>query len=138
MKTKILLLTTLMLLASIPCRAITITYSDGNDIITVQELPHTYDFTIDGIHVDLGILHKQFSILGIPIWNYGDEKYVLFHENEKSYTYYDLDFEEICTLHELFDVPITPTIPFWDKLGGKILVIIIIIMFILVATDNLG
>ena len=125
----------IMTMASIPCKArhIPLLFDYGTDIVKIQELPQTSDFDIDYHHVDLGIYHGQFSIFGIPIWNYGDEKYVLYRKNSSNdYTYYELDFEEIYTLHELFDIPLTPKLPFWDKYGVKLLVILIIMTIIII------
>ena len=96
-----------------------IIYSDGEKIERVKKLPD--DATINDEHVNLGVMYKQFSIFWIPMWNYGETKYVLI--NDKKNTYYDLDEEDIELIRTEFNVkiPNKPTIGFWNKIGGKII-----------------
>jgi len=96
-----------------------IIYSNGEKIEVVKQLPDSA--IIDGTHVNLGVMYKQFSIFWIPMWNYGDTKFVLV--NDKKDTYYDLDKENIETLKTEFNVnvPDNPAIGFWNKIGGKII-----------------
>jgi hypothetical protein len=110
----------LFLTAKTASADVVIFYSNGEKLEVVSKLPA--DAVIDGSHVNLGVMYKQFAIFWIPMWNYGDVKYVLI--NDKKDTYYDLDEEvTIAMLKEEFDlnVPDVPTIGFWNKIGGKII-----------------
>ena len=106
-----------------------IIYSNGEKIETVKELPDS--IVIDNSHVNLGVMYKQFSIFWIPMWNYGETKYVFV--NDKKDTYYDLSAEDIQTLKTEFnmDIPENPTIGFWNKTGGKLVWIALIIIAII-------
>jgi len=96
-----------------------IIYSNGEKIEVVKKLPA--DATIDGTHFNLGVMYDQFSIFWVPIWNYGEIKYVLI--NDKEDTYYDITEEDIEILKTDFDVdiPEKPSIGFWNKIGGKLI-----------------
>ena len=105
-----------------------IIYSNGEKIEVVKKLPD--DATINDEHVNLGIMYKQFSILWIPMWNYGETKYVFI--NDKKNTYYDFGAEDKELLKTNFDVdvPEAPTIGFWNKIGGKIIWGILLLVII--------
>ena len=106
-----------------------IIYSTGEKIETVKQLPDSA--IINDEHVNLGVMYKQFSIFWIPMWNYGETKYVFL--NDKKNTYYDLEAEDIQSLKTVFnvEVPQAPTIGFWNKTGGKIIwgIVILVVVF---------
>ena len=101
-----------------------IIYSNGEKIEVIKKLPA--DATIDDTHVNLGVMYDQFSIFWVPIWNYGETKYVFI--NDKENTYYDVTAEDIEILKTDFDVniPEKPSIGFWNKTGGKLILGIVI------------
>ena len=101
-----------------------IIYSNGQKIEVANKLPE--EAVIGNEHVNLGVMYDQFSIFWIPIWNYGETKYVLI--NDKEDKYYDLTSEEIELLKESFDIKISekPSISFWNKIGGKLIWIVLI------------
>jgi hypothetical protein len=106
-----------------------IVYSNGEKMEEIAKLPD--DAVVDnGEHVNLCVMYEQFSIFWIPMWNYGETKYVLL--NDKKDTYYDLSEEGIEMLKTDFniDVPEKPTIGFWNKIGGKLIWIAVIVVII--------
>lgn len=114
---------------------IPIIYSDGEDVEKILNLPLRDEFYIqaaDGkfYHGNLGVLHKQFSIFGIPLFNYGTKRYVLYTDQKNGkydYTYADLTQSDIVYLQREFGgIPSTPELPFWDAWGGKLLVLLLI------------
>ena len=105
-------------------------YSSGEKIELIQKLPA--DITVnEDEHVNLGVMYKQFSIFWIPMWNYGETKYVLI--NDKKDTYYDPMEEDIEMLKTEYNVniPEKPAIGFWNRIGGKIIwgVIILTVVY---------
>ena len=102
-----------------------IIYSNGEKIEVAKKLPK--DVIINNEHVNLGVMYEQFAIFWIPMWNYGEVKHVLI--NDKENTYYDLDEEGVKALKDEFnvEVPKKASIGFWNKIGGKIVWLIIII-----------
>ena len=94
-------------------------YSTGNKIETVKQLPKGE--ILEDQQINLGVMYDQFAIFWIPVWNYGETKYVL--TNVKEDTYEDLSAEEIEILKTAFnlDIPEKPTIGFWNKIGGKLI-----------------
>ncbi len=127
-----LVLATLFVMAfSVNAKGI-IFYSTGDHVVKVLDLPKDNDlFALEGddgemVHLDLGIMHSQFSLMWIPVFNYGEEKYVLYKESRNTINYVDLDEDELKVLHALYDFPETPSMPFWHKIGGKLVWILII------------
>lgn len=112
-------------------------YSNGDKIDLFQQLPD--EITVNSEHVNLGVMYKQFSLFWIPMWNYGETKYVLI--NDKENTYYDIEPEEIETLKSGYDIPIPekPTMNFWNKIGGKIIwtaLILIVLYFVWIERND--
>lgn len=109
-----------------------ISYSTGQNIIHLIDLPDNEDFIIDsnsGVcqYLDLGILHEQFSLCGIPIWNYGEKTYVLYIDD----TYYELDDEQLDYIKKNYiNIPEEPELPFWDVYGGKLLLLLLMLFLI--------
>ena len=128
MKNKILLVLFVMLLSTNKVKAggIPILYSNGTEVEKVKELPYRSEFTLNGYHADLGIMHEQFSIFWIPLWNYGTEKYVLYYKSGDTYNYSDLSSSDIRYLQSEFGgISTNPELPFWDVWGGKLLAVVI-------------
>ena len=125
----------MLLVASLAANAkggIPLLFQYGDDIIGVEDLPENEMFTLTdengkSYHADLGILHEQFSILWIPIVNYGTEKYVLYTKGKNFCA--GLDETEMQLIKAVIDknnLPEQPELPFWNAWGGKILLIILI------------
>lgn len=139
MKTKnIIILAVLLAFVSIKANAfpIPIIYSDGTTFTKVYEFPQTEDFEFKNkygnmVHFDLGVEHEEFSLFGIPLWNYGNYKYAIFNDEGDSYSYTELGKDDIATLQEIYsDIPDEPELPFWNTVGGKLVAIAILIVLI--------
>lgn len=138
---KIVVIVCLLLVCSLTTQARKIIfYSTGDHVSKVMDLPNDENFEVltdDGksYHANLGILHKQFSLFWIPVFNYDTEKYVLYTDTKidgYDYTYAELDTSEIKTLQKVYGykIPDTPKLPFWDRIGGKLVWLAIIIALI--------
>ena len=117
----------------------------GDHVIKVLDLPNTEEFVIEAEHNnaqqleymgqqkygDLGIAHKQFSFV-VPVWNYGEPEYVIYREKKMydatsaKYIERELSLEEVAYFHEMYGIPMTPKIPFWDKWGGPLVLLFLI------------
>jgi hypothetical protein len=113
-------------------------YSNGEKVDLVEKLPE--DAMLDNEHVNLGVMYSQFSMFWLPLWNYGETKYVLI--NDRKNTYFDLSAEDLEILKSDYniDIPENYTIGFWDRVGGKLclcaLIIVIAILGIRSRSDN--
>ena len=103
----------------------------GEHVARAQKLPKRDDYTlpIDGKnrHVDLGIYHKQLSILGIPFLNWGDEEYVVYRKGwfgGTSYVKVDDPVIESINADLGTNLPLKPRLSFWHRWSGKLLVLI--------------
>ena len=122
----------------------------GDHVIKVLDLPNTEEFIVEAEgnnaqqleymgqkkYGDLGIAHKQFCFI-VPLWNYGEPRYVIYREksmydaSDVDYYTIDLSPEEVAYFHETYGIPITPEIPFWDKWGGKLVILLLIVLWII-------
>lgn len=118
----------------------------GNDpvITKVLDLPMNEEFTViadDGkaYHADLGVMYDEFSLFWVPIWNYGDKKYVLFTDTkvgEYDNTYVDLTSEDVAYLQSQFGgIPTEPELPFWNAFGGKLILLLLLVIGIFFNKD---
>lgn len=111
-------------------KGILISYG-GETIIKVGTFPQTAFFQrADGTHIDPGYRYKQFSIFFVPLWNY-DGQWCGYIGNTNRYI--DLqkaDIDLLATISEIH-LPDSPTLPFWEVYGGKMLVLSIMGLFFL-------
>ena len=105
-----------------------IVYSNGLTYEIKEKLPE--DITISGSHVDFGISYEQFSLMWIPVWNYGSVEYAFIDKANKMI--YDVTEEDADFLKEEFGIDISksPQIGFWNAFGGKLIFGAIIAFFI--------
>lgn len=88
----------------------------------VAELPDSAQFYSEEYKtfVDVAYLYKQFWVLWVPLWNF-DGKYVLAPKDQE--VYFDVSKEELDSYK--LDLPENP-ISFWNKIGGKLVVLALI------------
>lgn len=126
------LLCAILVFSSIKIYAFGVFYTTGQDIVKVVDLPDNDGFKFEVTpgkfqYFDLGILHEQFSIFGIPIWNYGEKSYVLYKDD----IYYELDEDWLDAFREEnVNIPMKPKLPFWDVYGGKLLVFLFLLAWV--------
>jgi hypothetical protein len=92
-------------------------------IIKVADFPDTPALEVrGGAHLDAGYLFKQVKLFGIPLWNYEGIwcGYVGSDDN-----YLKIDKEKLFAMAKAVNVilPENPGLPFWDSIGGKLVVI---------------
>lgn len=136
MKQQFLFVLALCFFAVIDAKAggIPIIFSYGDEFEEVMELPSDFviEYNNNNYHADLGIKHKQISILWIPVYNYGEEVYVLYAEKDGDYIYSELHGEDLKAMQDRFGVnmvPLEPSLSFWNVWGGKLLFLFIIFIF---------
>ncbi len=105
----------------------------GEAISKVADFPDEETYQIgDGSNFDAGCIYKQTSILFIPVWNY-DVKWCGYVEDAAGEVgYVELTKEELDVFAEAAGVtlPAEPTIGFWDKIGGKLVFLLVVVAFI--------
>ncbi len=78
-------------------------------------------------YTDFGIVFEQFSILGVPIWNYGETTYALYSESATTIDYAEITNEDLKEVLVDFEIPgefsAEPSLSFWNKIGGKLVVL---------------
>ena len=99
-------------------------------IIKVMDLPDNEDLLAqDGDYVDLGYRYQLVTIFFVPVWNYNgnwcgyigkDDIYIPMTKEEWSDVFYAYGLT----------FPDNPNIPFWDKIGGKLLIGALLLLYI--------
>jgi len=107
-----------------PAAALGMTYNTGGDAITkVAELPETDEFRINGEFVDLGWLHKEWSLLGAAFYVFDEKGYVFYAENENGTTYYpDLSAADMARAGEAMGTtfPERYEMSLWQRWAGAL------------------
>jgi len=101
-------------------------------LIKVYDLPDTEEFLLpDGHYLDLATLHREFNIAYVlPLWITKDAVLVGFDGVEESY--YDIpenELDDILAKNNL-DKASLLSIPFYNKYGGKIVALLLIIFIL--------
>ena len=119
----------------------------GEHVTRVQKLPKEPSYTMKSdkkdVHVDIGIYHKRFAVLGIPLLNWGRKQYVLYHKGFFGGTQYSV--ADVASLNQIgeaigFELPTEPKLPYWNRWGGKLLLLALIVGFFWLVTradDNI-
>lgn len=120
----------LMCLTTFSLQAAPLIFSWGSEkIVKVKDLPYTADFQNDaGVHIDAGAVTKQICIFWMPVFNY-DKKYCGYTGSDSQYYSVDESAFLSAARSQGVDLPDTPDLPFWDWLGGKLVVLTLFILW---------
>ncbi|MBN2725471.1 MAG: hypothetical protein JXR95_15505 [Deltaproteobacteria bacterium] len=104
----------------------------GEKIVKVKDLPDKDEFKHPQYgYVDLGYKIKQITVVFLPLWNYSGEYVGYIGRDDK---YLILPPDVIANIEkEGINLSKAPSLPFWDKMGGKL-----IIGFILLILAGVG
>lgn len=129
---KVLFITTLLLsIVSFQSQARGhITYGEHQKIEQVAILPDSAYYTTDnGKHINLGCMYTVFEICGIPVYVKEEGQIVGFEGD----TYYEMDDEMTEVVKQdiqVEDLESFNKIPFWDRWGGKLTLIGIVLVIL--------
>ena len=91
-------------------------------------MPNTENFRKQsGEYIDICYIFKQVRWFSIPIWNYNG-RWCGYINSDKIFL--KISKDEIVELigEANFNLPDKPSLPFWDLLGGKIIIVTIFIL----------
>lgn len=103
-----------------------VVYHNGPTYNIAEKLPS--DCEIDGEHVNLAVMYKQFGLFWLPVWNYGTPEYILLSDNENDY--WNIDKETLDSIKTTYNLSISdePSPSLWNKIGLKPVIIILVIL----------
>jgi hypothetical protein len=105
-------------------------YSAGGEKISiVEDLPYSEEWNYNGQQVDACVIYKQFWILWVPLWNW-DARFVLAEDGSEEF--YEIDDTDLSNRLKNEYGEATSVIPFWDKIGGKLMVPLIFVVFYII------
>lgn len=102
----------------------------GENIVKVVDFPDNENFlSSDNRYFDAGYRYKQVSIFFIPVWNY-DLNWCGYISDKY---YLDLSKNQLGEYANLAQValPDEPELDFWNKFGGKLLFLSVVIIYIM-------
>lgn len=103
----------------------------GEKVVKVGDFPDTEDFkTSDGKYLDPGYRYKQISIFFVPIWNYG-RRWCGYVGDSRTYLDLSKDDLEVFANAAGLKLPATPSLPFWESYGGKLLFVVVFAFFVI-------
>ena len=103
---------------------------DSEESIKIIDLPHNELYqSLEGEHVDLGYVYKSVAVFFIPIWNYDGRLAGITAEKN---TYIPLSPEDVTNmlLFAGLNLPKKPYLDFWQRVGGKIVFLLLISFFL--------
>jgi hypothetical protein len=96
----------------------------------VEDLPDSAEYFSEEYngYTDLAYVYNQLWALWIPLWN-TEGRYCLYIKDQD--VYFELTEDELQDLAKAngFNLPSNP-IPFWDKIGGKLIVIFLLFLIV--------
>lgn len=98
-------------------------YGTAETSVKVHDLPDEFPFLVgaEQVPMDVGYCYKQLQILFVPAWNY-NEHYCGYIDDKR---YSDISKENLLELSKALSLDTSwdndePKIPFWDRIGGKL------------------
>ena len=94
----------------------------GEKLIKVRDFPDTPAFrTRSGKFVDAGYLYKQVTVFFVPVWNY-EGRWVGYTGSDTRYLRISEKKLKAAAKKAGITLPDSPTLPFWDAVGGKLVI----------------
>lgn len=104
----------------------------GEKIVKEIDLPDTSDYQDkEGKHFDIGYRYKQITIFFIPVWNYDKQWCGAIKGDSDHYLIWSQDDAVAVADSAGLKLPDSPSLPFWDAYGGKILIVVLGIGYML-------
>lgn len=108
----------------------------GETIIKVVDFPNTSQFKWRGAtFIDAGAIYKTFTVFFVPLWNY-DVRWVGYIGKSDEYLEFTrAELEELASYSDT-KLPQSPSLPFWDSYGGKLVILLVVFIGILTIAAN--
>ena len=102
----------------------------GEKIVKVMSLPDTdYYKTQDGAHIDVGYRFKQITILFIPVLNY-EGTWCGYIGSDTRYMDFNKTALDDAAAKASLTISSASPIPFWDAYGGKLVLVLVVLLSI--------
>ena len=103
----------------------------GETIEKIVDFPDTANFQINDDYIDAGYRYKEFTVFFLPLWTY-DYAWCGYIPNNPT-SYYPLTKKQVVSYAQMASVtlPDTPDLGFWKEWGGKLVLGLIIVIFLI-------
>ncbi len=107
----------------------------GEKVAKVADFPDNNNFkNIEGRYFDAGVRYKQVSILFIPLWNY-EKKWCGYLTDEYYIDLTKKDLDELASIAGV-TLPDEAELSFWEKIGGKLVLLALLVLYIIYASNS--
>lgn len=121
-------------------------FSWGTETYVVHELPADYIIQTEygNRHANLGVVYQEFSLFGIPIWNWDVNGYILLPDDYNTMekgciVYYNLNAKEFQKIESIVgNLQGTPQLSFWRSYGGKLIFLPFLLPFLLAILSGIS
>ena len=108
----------------------------GETVHKVVESPDTPRFLWeDDTYVDAGALYKTFTVFFVPLWNYDIRWVGYIGKSDEYLEFTQVELEELAAGANI-ELPQSPSLPFWDSYGGKLVFLLVVFIGILIIAAN--
>jgi hypothetical protein len=119
MRVTLFILIGMLSFSAVQAKKTPIIYGTIEKVIKVNELPNKKEYTSSaGQHFDIGYMYTKKHILFMP-YSVTNGKFVGYIDGDNYVELSESDLKEI-TAAEKITLPSNVTLPFWDRLGGKL------------------
>jgi hypothetical protein len=125
-KIMMLALLSLVFYANTMAKGAIVYCSDCEYITVVGDLPDSAQFYSEEYkgYMDIGYKYSQVWVFWVPLWNKTGEYCLTIKGQDVYFEYTKEEIEELAKMYNI-KLPENP-IPFWDKIGGKLLIILLL------------
>lgn len=109
---------------------------DHYKVIKALDFPNTKVLKHgDDQYIDLGYRYRQMIVLFVPVWNFPGEWVGYIGSAEKHIELSEKRLQVILNFYDL-KIPENPPIPVWDTIGGKCVILGLILLYVVYVQLN--
>lgn len=113
----------------ITAQAKVVIWGEGESLHKISDLPDQHSFRTTTGYFDLGIIHGEFSVFFLPLMVY-DARWIGYVDDSSYVELREHDITYYLSLTKTSPKDPASHIPFWNRFGGKLILIPVFILII--------